>query len=333
MLDDIYVRLFLEVIPDDVKLHSLDIRQLIEQHKAGQDGNSHYGRLINLVYLQNPDSDIGLQFGHFLHPSTLCDFSRMLMTANSLQEGLQLIQRLHYIHGASYFPRIYRHKGKCSIALTYPYKKHINACQRRFCAESVFSYALNAVHDILDAESAPLSVQFDFSPPGYDALYASRFGIQCEFNQPLSIIEFDESLLFKKLSTASPTLHQMYQNKCFDSWRTSEKLQDFEYRVISYIMLHHPESFNSQQLASKLNISTRGLQKRLSKYGGSFSHLATLARRELTKAYLIQEQQSIDFTAEQLGFQTLAGFRRFFKNEFDQTPSEFMQQRVTVSAA
>ncbi len=333
MLDDIYLRLFLAVIPDDVKLHSLDIRQLIERNASGLEGNKYYGQLINLVYLQNKRSDIGLKFGQHLRPSTLCDFSRMLMTANTLDQALQLIARLHYIHCASYFPHIYRHKGKCSIALTYPYKKNIPACQRRFCAEAVFSYALNAVQDCIGSDSSPTTLKFDFEAPDYYEQYSAHFGLRCEFNHPLSIIEFDESILQKPLITASPTLHQMYQNKCFDNWRTSEKLQDFEYRVISYIMLHHPESFNSQQLASKLNISTRGLQKRLSKYGGSFSHLATLARRELTKVYLTQEHQSVDFTAEQLGFQTIAGFRRFFKSEFNQTPSAFLEQKRTTSAA
>jgi AraC-like DNA-binding protein len=73
-----------------------------------------------------------------------------------------------------------------------------------------------------------------------------------------------------------------------------------------------------------LNISVRGLQKKLNKHERSFSHIANLARRELAKIYLIQKQQSIDFTAEQLGFQTSSGFRRFFKTEFEMSPAEFL---------
>jgi len=81
-------------------------------------------------------------------------------------------------------------------------------------------------------------------------------------------------------------------------------------------------------LASRLNISVRGLQKRLSKTGQSFSGISNQCRRELAKTYLIQQQQSVDYTAEQLGFQTNSGFRRFFKTEFNTSPSDFIEKSL-----
>ncbi len=327
MLDDIYLRLFLEIMPNDLKMNSLDVRRLIEQHNEGHHSHSLYGELIKHVYEQDPESTIGLKYGQFLWPSTLCDFSRTLMTADNLGTSIKLIEQYHYILGTSYYPRITRKKGKVSIAITFPYKKKLSIHQRRFCTESLFSYMANTLKETIDQDAAPSLVCFDSPAPSYQKDYKKVFGERLLFNMPLNTMEIDESLLKTPFKTANPTLHHMYLNKCLDHWRSSERLQEFEYRVITYLMLHHPESFVSQNLANKLNISVRGLQKRLNKHGGSFSNLANLARRELAKVYLFQDNQTIDFTAEQLGFQTTSGFRRFFKTEFDQTPAEYISER------
>ncbi len=104
-----------------------------------------------------------------------------------------------------------------------------------------------------------------------------------------------------------------------------ERDRNFEYRAICNIMRHHP-------LADKLNISVRGLQKRLNKHGGSYSHLAHLARRELAKVYLYEDDHNLDYTAEKLGFQSSSGFRKFFKSEFSQTPAEYMSRFAPADA-
>ncbi|WP_082880538.1 MULTISPECIES: AraC family transcriptional regulator [unclassified Oleiphilus] len=243
---------------------------------------------------------------------------------------LELISRYHFIHGASYYPIIHKSPGRLSVALTFPYKKNLTIQQRRFCAEAVFSYTLNSLREIICSTVTPLDICFDFPAPTYSHRYLKHFDCKATFNQPLSIITFDDQLLYRDLSSHNPTLHQLYLNKSLDLWQKSERLQDFEYRAISQIMHNHPESFNSQKLASKLNISVRGLQKRLNKHGESFSHLSNIARRELAKVYLFQMRQNIDYTAEQLGFQTASGFRRFFKAEFSQTPIEFLEKHCSA---
>lgn len=325
MLDEIYLRLLLELVPSSLKLTGLDVRRLIEQFNDSSHSRRAYGELIKHIYLDTNDSDIGLNFGEHLHPATLCDLSRALMTSQNVQAALTLLEKYHFIHGASYYPIIYKQPGTFSIALTFPYKNKVPLHQRRFCAEAVFSYVYNSLKETVCASLAPLSICLDYPKPVYAKSYSNRFNCQASFDCPLSIITFEDQLLHRELSTHNPTLHHLYLNKSLDIWQKSERLQDFEYRTISQIMRDHPSSFNSQKLASKLNISVRGLQKRLNKNGQSFSQLSNVARRELSKVYLYQMNQNIEFTAEQLGFQTASGFRRFFKTEFAQTPIEFIE--------
>ncbi len=323
MLDEIYLRLLLQLLPNELKLSSLEISRLLDQPSPSSEFARAYASLVKQIYLLHPDSDIGLRFGAHLHPSTLCDFSRLLMTSENFKALLGSAAHYHYIHGASYVPIVNNRPGTISLSLAFPYKRKIGNSQRRFCAEAVFSYVLNALRETICPSIHPRAVYFDFDPPPYAERYSEQFYCPVWFNKPLSLIEFDDDLLYRQLSTYNETLHQLYANKCLDLWKHSERLQNFEYRVISTIIQHHPISFSSQKLASKLNISVRGLQKRLNKHGESFSSLATLARRELAKSYLFQQHQSLEFTAERLGFQSTSGFRRFFKTEFDLSPNDF----------
>jgi len=326
MLDDIYPRLLLEIIPQELKLSSLDIQRVIADHNAGKQTKSAYGRLIKSVYQEQPESNIGIEFGKYLIPSNLCDFSRILITAQNLRSAIEVVSQSFFIHGASYYPFIHVKKGVASIALTFPYKNNISEQQRRFCSEASFSYLINAIRETSTPNFRPKRVMFDFPKPAYINDYHPLFGENLLFDQPLNLIEFEEQCIYKTLSSSNPTLHQMYLNKCLDEMRSPERQSRFEHKAVSFLIFNHPESFNSQKLATKLNISVRGLQKKLNKHESSFSNIANLARRELCKIYLIQEQQSIDYTAEQLGFQTSSGFRRFFKTEFEMNPAEYLKQ-------
>lgn len=324
MLDEIYLRLLVELIPRSVKMTQLDIKRLITQFSEGSQAKAAYSELIKAIYNDDPDSNIGLLFGQHLYPSTLCDLSRALMTSDNFQQTIQLVEFYHFTHGVSYYPSIHIEKGTLSLALTYPFKIQTNNCQKRFCAEAVFSYAINSLRETLAAHITPREVHFDFSQPSYAKDYNS-WNCPIRFNQPISMISFDDTFIHQSLLTRNKVLHPIYLNKSLDNWRQSERLNDLEYRSICLMMQHHPHAFTSDYLANKLNISVRGLQKRLNKQGASFSHLANLARRELSKIYLFQKHHDIEFTADMLGFQSSSGFRRFFKQEFQQTPAEYQK--------
>lgn len=325
MLDDIYLRLLYELAPSELTLSNLDIQRTLTSHNEGLHSNRGYGNLIKSIYQANPQSNIGVKLGQFLLPSQLCNFSRVLVTSETLMSALSILERLYYMQGACYHPFVSYANGKVSLALIFPYKHNPSEQQRRFCAETAFAYLINGIRENIAPTFRPSKVILDYPKPEYAEQYERLLGNNISFGNALNILEFDDHYLYKKHATHSPTLHQMYLNKCLDGVNTHDRQTSFEHKAISCLLRHHPDTLNSKKLAAKLNISVRGLQKRLSKNGNSFSSIANDCRRELAKVYLIQEQQSLDYTAEQLGFQTNSGFRRFFKSEFSETPAEFLE--------
>jgi AraC-like DNA-binding protein len=323
MFDEIYVRLLADVMPESIKPNTLDFDRLLTQFHAGTLPTSVYGLLIHQAYSHNPESDIGLRFGQHLHPATLCDLSRALLTSSNTRQLLKLIAKYHFTHGASYFPSIHIADDCWSIALTYPFENKAHRNKRRFCAEAAFYYFMNSFNELLSQPMKPKAVYLDFPKPVYADEY-SAWGCPVYFDHTIAMISFQSDFLEQPFHTSSPILHKIYINKCIDRWRKSASTQHVEHRAVCLMMQDHPDNFHSEALASKLNISVRGLQKRFNKQGESFSKLTHYARRELSKIYLFQKQETLDATAEKLGFQSASGFRRFFKQEFKQTPVEYL---------
>jgi len=329
MLDEIYFRLLMELAPEGLKPSSLDAERIIAGYGKTEESHAAYGNLVRSIYADDPSSSIGLFYGKLLHPHALCDFSRVLMTAPNFGASMHVINDLHYMQGASYYATVNQNDDRISVALSYPYKKEVSEFQRRFCAEAVFTYLVNLVRDCLGANVNPSKMSLDFEVPNYYQDYDELYKCPIDFGSNLSTMEFSSDLADRTFKTSNHTLHTTYTKKCNDSARIAERFWSFDYRTSTQLIRHLPESFSATTLSNILNISSRGLQKKLSNLDTSFSELSTQARIELAKVFLIQQNKSLESTAELLGFQTVSGFRRFFKTEFGITAAAFIDQIET----
>ena len=323
MFSDVYFRLLVELMEQDDKISSIPKPSL--SSGVAFSPAQYFSELIDFIYQCDPDSKLGLNFGNHLSPMNVCDFSRLLTTSDSIRSGLDIM--IHYYHmlGLKPFPSVHQSFGTFSVAITFPYEEHYHEGCRRFAAETFYSYAANYIREIVHPDINPKRIFLDYPKPTYGDDYLKTFKCPIEFDAPLSMIEFSDHIIDTPLPTANPALHKVYLNKAKDSWQTLKRLQSTRYRTITQLMLNAPDCFNSQVLADSLNISVRGLQKRLSSEGASVSFVTQLARRELTKTCMIQKGLDTEDTAKCLGFQTLPSFRKFFKHQFGVSPASFLR--------
>ncbi|KZZ65505.1 hypothetical protein A3765_05780 [Oleiphilus sp. HI0130] len=326
MLDEIYLRLLLELAPEELKLSPLDAERVILGYGQTLESKNAFGNLIRDIYGADPSSDIGLHYGRLLQPHALCDFSRVLMTASSFKRSLQIINELHYMQGAAYHLTFHESKDRLSIALSYPYKREISQEQRRFCCESIFTYLLNLARSEVSPCITPTRLWLDYEKPVYADEYRDLYGCEPGYDAQLALLEFSTEFSDQALVSGNHTLHNTYMKKCQDSARLAERYWSFDYRTTTHLMRNIPAAFNSEHLSQELSISPRGLQKKLNILNTSFSALCTQARAELVKVFLVQQGKSIEATAELMGFQTTSGFRRFFKTEFGMSVGTFLSQ-------
>lgn len=80
--------------------------------------------------------------------------------------------------------------------------------------------------------------------------------------------------------------------------------------------------YDQEQVAQRLGVSVRTLQRRLAAEGQTFKELLNSARRSLAER-LMTEQLSVKAVAYQLGFTDLSNFSRTFRGWFGVAPSEY----------
>jgi len=92
--------------------------------------------------------------------------------------------------------------------------------------------------------------------------------------------------------------------------------------LLSMLPFNNP---SVQQLAKRLHLGTRTLQRRLKEENISFKALLINARIDAAEHYFNEGQYSIGEIGYFLGFSSLSNFVRFFKKHFKQSPSEYLK--------
>ena len=328
MFSDIYFRLLLEVMGKDPNIKNIPNLKLEHERHANLSAVLNFHRLIKSIYEQCPESSIGLEFGRQVKPINACDFSRLIATSKDVASGFDALVEFYPRLNLKPFPLLYKNEQHISIALCFPYEKPIGMAHKRFCSETFYSFCLNLLSDVVVAPICPVKLYLDFPKPSYANEYQQLFQCEVEFDAPLSMIVFDRSIENHPLTSANECLHEVYLTKAHEAWQQVKRQQNFQYRTLSQLMRDFPASFNGQHLADALNISPRGLQKRLSAEGCSYSLMCQVVRKELVKVCLYQRSYELEDIAACLGFQSQASFRKFFRTHFGLTASMHEAQSI-----
>ena len=316
MFSDIYFRLLLEVMSKDPNIKKIPSLRLDGEKNSNLNSVVNFHRLIKSIYEQCPDSSIGLEFGRQIKPINACDFSRLIATSKDVSSGLDALVDFYPRLNLKPFPLLYKNEKHISIALCFPYEKAIGMAHKRFCSETFYSFCLNLLCDVVIEPINAVKLYLDFPKPSYASEYQALFKCEVEFDAPLSMVVFDRSIENLPLTSANECLHEVYLTKAHEAWQQVKRQQNFQYRTLSQLMRDFPASFNGQYLADALNISPRGLQKRLSAEGCSYSLMCQVVRKELVKVCLYQRHYELEDVAACLGFQSQGSFRKFFKAHF-----------------
>lgn len=86
-----------------------------------------------------------------------------------------------------------------------------------------------------------------------------------------------------------------------------------------------------EQVAKKLKVSARTLQRQLASEGTNFSDISEQVRCEKAAQLLRARRQTVSSIAEELGYASVANFCRAFRRWYSSTPSEYI--KVTLEEA
>jgi AraC-like DNA-binding protein len=153
----------------------------------------------------------------------------------------------------------------------------------------------------------------------------AEFGTQSlGFDQPLSGFAFDAALLDAPAKTSDAALFAFLEEHALAALASRPKTDDLIDRLRHSIReaLKHGEP-NIERIATRLALSGRTLQRRLSDLETSFQSVLDDVRFDLARAYLRDVRIDITQVAYLLGYSELRAFDRAFKRWANTTPREW----------
>ena len=320
MFNDIYYRILDDLVANDKNISLPPKSDLVQLNTSAL-----FMNLLLHIYNNDPNSSIGVQFSHSLNSGKECDFLRLISTSSTLGEGIRNFVRYYHLLGLYHYPSVCKDSNYFSISLAFPYNSQYKNITKRFMQETFFTFISRFISELINEEVKPLAVHFDFHKPDYHELYDQYLGCPIRYRSTLPRIVFKNLNMESKLTDKDTNIHEAYIRKAHDFLQTYKKTASTSYQITSILMNDHSGLSSSARLASTMNLSLRGLQKRLKAEKSSISDIRTHVRVELCKIYLLQKNMSLEETAKQLGFQSTASLKSFFKTKLISTANNFLQ--------
>lgn len=177
-----------------------------------------------------------------------------------------------------------------------------------------------------DASMAAMRIEFAHAEPTYHRLCQDLLGCAPVFGAPETSIAFPTAWLKRPVQTADHTVEQVCESQCdqlVEQLRPAGDLVDDIRRLILAV----PPSCAPKldDIAGKMLISTRTLERRLSAAGTSFRNIENEVRMQLAAQYLALGYVSAKEIAYMLGYSQPGSFYRAFKNSYGTTPKVYQR--------
>ena len=166
-------------------------------------------------------------------------------------------------------------------------------------------------------------------PPNLDLgrLSATLHTSQVSFDEPTGGFAFSAQILDGPVQGGDPALYAFLEEHALTALasrpRTDDLIDKVRHQIREALKQGEP---NVERLATRLNMSGRTLQRRLSDLQTSFQEVLDLVRFDLARAYLKDVRLDVSQVAYLLGYSELRAFDRAFRRWADKSPTEWRSE-------
>ena len=196
----------------------------------------------------------------------------------------------------------------------------------RHLIESELAYTIRLIRLIVSPAFTPLEVWFTHAKPmGVEqTTYTRLLGPTIKFDQPTNAVVFDAQWLDASIISALPQLKIPLELEAARSFEQMLSQQRVALKVEAFIRLD-PESITIADIAERLHISPRTLQRRLAEENTSFNSVLESVRCEYAKTFLADSSMSMSEVSYRLGFSEPSALFRAAKRWFGMTAQSYRE--------
>lgn len=285
----------------------------------------HYD-LYGLLHELNRDAccpGICLQFGLARDLLDLGVLGYMVLSCRDLGMAMQVMVKFHRLTSNA-FEMAITEDGEWTFARQWIKPQY--ARWRVVIDEEHVTGIWRVICSLLHAEPGMTEtrVEFAHSEPTYSHLYRERLNCTPVFGAAETSLAFPTAWLSKPIHTADDTVEQVCESQCHqlvEQLRPAGALVDDVRRLILAVPPNCAPKLDD--VASKMLISTRTLERRLHAAGTSFRKIENEVRMQLAAQYLALGYVSSKEIAYILGYSQPGTFYRAFKNWYGVTPKVY----------
>lgn len=250
--------------------------------------------------------DVGLLSVLFAHQPTLGAALAVLEEYRHRLNPVLLYQREHL-------------DGRILMAAKFLLQPAVPTRQAGDIALGVINQVLRSV---FPAGWRPVSVRFPYTQPPRSELsvYERLFACPVEFGAETGGILFEAADLDAANPHSDPIM-AAHARRMIEAMLDPSERSTIEEVEATVLMLMPQQRASITAVADGLGIPTRTLQRRLELEGTRFSEVLGSARAREVGKHLANPKLSMNDVAERLGFSSQASFSRWYRGQFNQTPS------------
>lgn len=196
--------------------------------------------------------------------------------------------------------------------------------------EASLSAVVQISQEVSTAAFVPEAVLFKHAPRGDTSVFTAHFGCPVHFEAGRDALLVSEQSLAAPNKLGDETIAKFFDRHLEQELAARADENSLDKRVRLTVAQLLSEGVPTLSLvASKLGMSSRTLQRRLSNKGQSYQNLVDLARQELAQQLLRDTDYSLAEIAFLTGFAEQSGFTRAFKRWAGQTPRSWRLRSTT----
>lgn len=271
---------------------------------------------------------IGLELGQRYHSSSYGVLGLAVLTSINLKQAIETIFENVMMTWTFFALAASSERGDARFSFV---RERDLGTIFRFMSDRGLSAAHTMFSEALGERFPIRQAHLMYEEPEDSGRYEEFFQCPVAFGQKHNTLFFDENWLYRRLPQAEESLHRIFSAQCRKISRSLAAQVRFS-EIIRYNLLDDLSRYSYlENMADKLELTPRTIQRKLAKEETSFKKLVEEVRRNLSLEYLTETRLPVGEIAHRLGYRDSAGFSHAFTRWVGKSPTDFRSQVHSLS--
>ncbi len=271
---------------------------------------------------------IGLELGQRYHCSSYGVLGLAVLTSLNLKQAIETVFENVMMTWTFFALAASAERGEARFSFV---RERDLGTIFRFMSDRGLSAAYTMFSEAIGEQFPLNSVHLMYEEPEDSWRYEELFRCPVKFGQQHNTLCFDEDWLYRRLPQAEESFHRIFSAQCRKISRSLAAQVRFS-EIIRYSLLEDLSRYSYlENMADKLELTPRTIQRKLAKEQTSFKKLVEEVRRNLSLEYLTETRLPVGEIADRLGYRDSAGFSHAFTRWVGKSPTEFRSQVHSLS--